>query len=696
MDYYFRSQLPILSFDKDPKTVGLEAIRDVICEKPCNVIFIEIDGKLAGIISRGDVIRAKEAGLKKVPINRNYTFLEGWNPMKARDIFYRKFTIREIPVIDESGSLIGMCSASDDLLYLEYSDPWKGNRYAPAFLKALKKIRFVRAPEGDTRRETVISRWIREFEKYGVECELIGLREIVEKQRESTTILVPDFEIFNGGALLVQSLDNAGQFNTDIVHTMRSYESTMSEHAYDELIGKFADAGIKVYNMFFTEDESTPGRKRLWDGMREWRKKPGAKELRPFVMPSCAQAFYGDLNVGDYAKKVGQLYFEMDINSIYSRLRDTEGPYINIKNGERLTIDQPETADRTIWFFGPCFLIGGYVEDKYTIESLLQQRLNKEGYSCRVVNCGCYETPYQRMVHMSTTPMKPGDIIVMHMANRTFEHTEPIELMEILDRNDVPAEWLLDLPVHCNHKVNMLYADELYERMTKDGVLTSKVTPETQGTMVSRELAVNSLFLDLHFDDFHPQKGQIVGTVGMHGNPFTLGHRYLIETASKQVDQLFVLIIEDDLGMFSFAERYAMTVEGTKDLPNVRVVPAGPFQATRNVFQAYFVRINPADMRETAEVDTLIYTEIIAPRLGVTKRFLGDERHNPKMQFFNEYMKETLPKYGIEVVELKRASVDGHSISASVARDAAVKGDRATLLQNVPESTVKFFLGPDA
>ena len=388
------------------------------------------------------------------------------------------------------------------------------------------------------------------------------------------------------------------------------------------------------------------------------------------------------------------MHFNLYANNIYTCLTDTKSRYFNVVNGERVTVGQPEEAERAIWFFGPCFVIGGLVEDKYTIESILQERLNREGYSCRVVNCGCFETPYQRMVHITSTPMKPGDIMVIHVENRPLEGTESVDMMELLDRNNVPAEWLLNLPVHCNHKVNKIFADDLFERMVRDNVLTGEVK-KGQRTMLSRALAVNSLYLDLHFNDFRPEKGMVVGSIGMHGNPFTLGHRYLIETASKQVDRLFVLLIEDDLGIVSYAERFAMAVEGTRDLPNVKIVPGGPFQATRNVFQEYFVKVKPTDMRESAMVDTLIFAEIIAKRLGITRRFLGDERHNPKMQFFNELLKEMLPPYGIEVIELPRAQAGGRAISASLARNAAAEGDRKTLLANIPETTLRFFIGTD-
>ncbi len=695
MDFYKRSQLPVLSFEKEPDTLDQEVIREVVLEKPCNVVFIEVQGKLAGIISRGDISRAKRAKLEKVPVNRSFTSVQSRQFMEAREIFREKKNINEIPMTDENGKLLGMCSRNDDLLYLEYCNPWKENRYIPSFLEKLEKIRFVRAPEGDARRRKLIERWITEFEKYNVDCELIDFSEIEEKQRDRTPILAVDEETCNGAAIVIESMSAHNQFRTDVVHTFRAYERTMSEGAYDELVGKLVSAGIRVYNMYFTEEENTEGRRRLWNGMRDWLERPDATDLRPYVMPSCAPGFFGELYSEEYTEKVGKLYFDMESNSVYTRMKDTQSRYLNIVNGERVTVGQPENADRTIWCFGPCFIIGGYVEDKYTIESILQERINREGYSCKVVNCGCYETPYQEMIHITSTPMKPGDIVVLHVANRPFENAVSVDMMEILDRYDVPCEWLLDLPAHCNHKVNRIYADELFARMVSDGVLAAEVDPKSQRALLSRALAVNTLFLDIHFDDFHPEKDGVYGYIGMHGNPFTLGHRYLIETASKQVDELICTIIEDDLGLFSYAERFAMAIEGTRDLPNVRIAAGGPFQATRNVFQEYFVRVAPTDIRESATVDTLIFTEIIAPRLGVTKRFLGDEKHNPKMQFFNELMKEILPQYCIEVIELPRAQVSGHSISASAAREAAARGDRETLLGNVPVSTLKFFIGMD-
>jgi hypothetical protein len=55
---------------------------------------------LFGIVSRGDISRAKKAGKDKVPINRSFTFLKGKQFMRAREIFRAKEKIREISVIE--------------------------------------------------------------------------------------------------------------------------------------------------------------------------------------------------------------------------------------------------------------------------------------------------------------------------------------------------------------------------------------------------------------------------------------------------------------------------------------------------------------------------------------------------------------------------------------------------------------------
>ena len=67
-----------------------------------------------------------------------------------------------------------------------------------------------------------------------------------------------------------------------------------------------------------------------------------------------------------------------------------------------------------------------------------------------------------------------------------------------------------------------------------------------------------------------------VGAVVANCNPFTLGHRYLIETAAAACDRLLVFILSENRGPFTPMERLAMARAGCADLSNVRVLPTGP------------------------------------------------------------------------------------------------------------------------
>lgn len=694
MDYYVRSQLPILVFEKEPESLDRASIRQALSERPCNLVFVEVQDKLYGVVSYGDISRAEN---ERVPVNRSFTSLKDRQFMQAREIFHNHDNIREIPALDNEGRLVGMYSKNDDLLYLEYDRPWEGNRYARSFLESLKTVRIVRTPRDDVRRRKIVDRWIEDFQNYGVSCELIDFNEISKLQHENTPILLVDEETNIGARTTIELLDG-DEYLVGVVQTFRRFRPRASEHAYDELIEALANSGIKIYNLRYSEDESTEGRRRLWKGMREWSERAAAQDCRSYVTPSYAKNFYGELNVGDYANQVGgKLPFCLVTNSVYNSMKDVQSPYLNVVNGRRVTVGQPQEAERVVWFFGPCLMVGSYVEDKHTIESLLQARLNREGYSCKVENCGCYEeTPYQEMIHLASSPIKPGDVVVIYLDNRFFDDAENIDLMEVLDQNDVPIDWLLERPTHCNHKTNQIYADELFNRMARDGILVAPAPNRDKiDAVVPRELVANSLYLDLYCDNFHPSADELIGFVGMHANPFTRGHRYLVETASKQVDRLFVGLLEEELGLFSFAERMAMVAEGVRDLPNVQIILSGPFQGTRNDFPEYFLRVEPSDMRKNAEADMLFFAKAIAKRLRITRRFVGDERHNPKMSYFNELLKEILPRFGIEVVEIPRAQAANRSITASDSRRAAVEGDYETLRANLPETTLNFLFDID-
>ena len=74
----------------------------------------------------------------------------------------------------------------------------------------------------------------------------------------------------------------------------------------------------------------------------------------------------------------------------------------------------------------------------------------------------------------------------------------------------------------------------------------------------------------------------------MNCNPFTLGHRYIVETASKENENVIIFVVEEDKSVFPFKTRYRLIKEGTKDLKNVTVIPAGEYVISSATFPNYF------------------------------------------------------------------------------------------------------------
>ncbi len=170
---------------------------------------------------------------------------------------------------------------------------------------------------------------------------------------------------------------------------------------------------------------------------------------------------------------------------------------------------------------------------------------------------------------------------------------------------------------------------------------------------------------------------QTQGTVGaavMNCNPFTLGHRYLIETAARECDHVYIFVLSEDKSRFSAADRLEMVRLGTRDLPNVTVLPTGPYLISSATFPTYFLKD-----RENAEeihclLDIEIFTKYFVPKFLITHRYVGTEPFSPMTNRYNEALKAYLPKKKIVLRELPRCSAGtGHPLSTSA--DCAISAD---------------------
>ena len=178
------------------------------------------------------------------------------------------------------------------------------------------------------------------------------------------------------------------------------------------------------------------------------------------------------------------------------------------------------------------------------------------------------------------------------------------------------------------------------------------------------------------------------GVVVMNCNPFTLGHRYLIEQAAKQVERLFVMIVREDCSLFAYAERKAMVEQGVAHLKNVTVIDGSEYAISQTTFPTYFLKRldDAADTQMLLDLD--LFRRHIAPALGATVRFVGTESTDQLTRRYNELMHEVLT----DVREISRLEKDGNAVSASRVRKAMEQGDMGTIRQLVPPTTLPYII----
>lgn len=193
------------------------------------------------------------------------------------------------------------------------------------------------------------------------------------------------------------------------------------------------------------------------------------------------------------------------------------------------------------------------------------------------------------------------------------------------------------------------------------------------------------------------------GAIVMNANPFTKGHRYLIEQAASQVDNLYVIVVKEDRSRFPYAERKSMIEAGCAGLANVTVCEGSDYAISAATFPTYFLKqLDDATPTHIA-LDLDLFVRHIARPLGVTVRFAGSEPEDKLTRCYNEMMSEILPAGGygskdnpagqpISFVEIPRLEQNGRPVSATALRSALDRGDLKAAMKFVPVSTVPYLM----
>ena len=218
---------------------------------------------------------------------------------------------------------------------------------------------------------------------------------------------------------------------------------------------------------------------------------------------------------------------------------------------------------------------------------------------------------------------------------------------------------------------------------------------EVPGLLVFLENRKNGFsgFLNRLSADLRP--GQAAAIV-MNANPFTLGHRYLIEQAARENDTVHLFLLSEDAGPIPSKLRHRLVQEGTADLPNVICHETGEYLISSATFPGYFLKSEEKILRTQARLDTALFVQI-ARALDVTVRYVGSEPRSVVTGIYNEVLAEALPACGIQCRIVPRKELpDGRVISASAVRQAIHDDRLDDVADMLPETTLSFFRSPEA
>ena len=384
------------------------------------------------------------------------------------------------------------------------------------------------------------------------------------------------------------------------------------------------------------------------------------------------------------------------------RFSDFRSKNVNIVGGHRVTLNQPSDFKHTIWFVGGCNIFGIGTDDSRTMPSVLQALLNERCPERKIIvqNYGFFLAQgdmrgMEEFTILESLPVKSGDIVIM--SGNKAEGLYHVDASDVVNPPRT-CEVFFDL-THQGPDGYRLIAERIFEGLKEFHLLDGNV-PEKQHTdhmdsndygftpSQSEELdAFRKTLMDFYRENLQP----VIGSIVMNCNPFTLGHRHLIEEALKQCDYVVLFVVEEDKSYFPFGDRMNLVIECTKDIEDrVVIVPSGKFIISSVTFSEYFNKSEIQDHEIDPSMDVTVFAREIAPCMHITKRFAGEEPNDSITRQYNETMARILPEYGIEFIEIPRAEVGDEAVSASHVRKLLEDKEFQKIRCLVPEATYDY------
>ncbi|MCR5702192.1 MAG: adenylyltransferase/cytidyltransferase family protein [Lachnospiraceae bacterium] len=420
---------------------------------------------------------------------------------------------------------------------------------------------------------------------------------------------------------------------------------------------------------------------------------------------------FGEKNTREYINEIGKIPQVVKLGNCYCH-ENYKSKYVNVVDGLRVTKFQPIDASRKLHIYGRCGVFGYAVEDEDCFPSQLQKYIVDSGEkNIKVINHGLWGGEDEMIDHNFLFELQgfdTGDIVLFyrfHFDQNIIKWLQGYGLCY----KEVTEEWhkyseanwcFYDKPGH----MNSVGYKNLAEIIGKD-LLANKFSVENNTSSVDGVSYLCEYIEENEDVDFEKKINEYIngiikecpsaingknGAIVMNCNPFTYGHRYLIEYAAQKVDWLYIFVVEEDKSYFKYNDRFEMVIAGTNDITNVIVVPSGKFMISSYTFPEYFMKDYVKEKKFDVSNDINIFCKQIAPKLGIKYRFAGEEPFDPVTENYNETMRRILPKYEMHFVEIPRKKLDeSRVINATIVRKMISERDEDNIKSYVPETTFR-------
>lgn len=349
---------------------------------------------------------------------------------------------------------------------------------------------------------------------------------------------------------------------------------------------------------------------------------------------------------------------------------------------------------RTIFLVGPC-IVGGFENCRgETLADILYEKIVRHmpGYQVEAVQTTVgIKSKFSAILECD---IRQNDIVIWIDSYMEKEVKVDLDLTDVYNHYN-GDKWLYsDMPIHTTKMGNELIADELIKKLIEPAFRASEDINDQKLVYVGEnQLTCDEEYIIYEYlkkvkssaDNFRGEIGACVVTC----NPFTKGHYFLIDYASKKVDFLYVFVVEEDAFYFSFEDRIEMVRRGTACFDNVMVFPSGRFMISKETFWNYFEKEVIPDAVIDAAKDVMVFKNYVAPFLGISKRFVGSEPEDHITEQYNRALKECL-RGSVEVIEVPRKENKGAAISAGKVRQQIKVHNWQMIEELVPHTTLEY------